>query len=504
MAAPSGGARPGRAAGTGLPVPVQSAPSGPAFITSLAGGGTGYFADQHGNPRFLLGDNPWALIPNAGRWAGTYQSDIDTYCDTRGGQGFTGVYLDPLGNTELNGAFPDGRTWDGVFPFTVNGVAGSTASLAGTETIGLNSAFWTRVDYFIAGCARNGMTAMLNVGTNGPGDFDTGAALTVMTPAQFSQYGAALAARYAATQNIIWMVGNDYFGGTGGTFGADGGTPANADSQYASLHSGLSGGGDAHLFGVHNYAESDSREDLGTGTTGTVQYTGNNFSSFNGNYTYNLTYLGIEDAYGEASPVPVMQLDGYFYQGGPTYEGGSGAFAFDRAFRQDAWQAVTSGARGHVSGSEGVWEWGSGALAQVQTGWYYVNNAAAIRTLTESLPNWYSLIPDTGNVLITGGRGTRASTFVSGGSGGQYEVSFANTYVSASRCADKSLAILYFPSAATITIDQSQMVAGYKAYWADPVTGTMTLTTSGSSYNSASPGSNSQGDPDWVLVLKAP
>ena len=64
------------------------------------------------------------------------------------------------------------------------------------------------------------------------------------------------------------------------------------------------------------------------------------------------------------------------------------------------------------------------------------------------------------------------------------------------------LAVIYLSHATTITIDQTKMVAGYAAWWVDPVTGAKTSTTAGSTYNSATPGNNSQGDPDWVLVLQ--
>jgi hypothetical protein len=471
-----------------------------AGIGGTGGASAGYFADQSGSPRFLLADNPWALIANAGRWGGTWQADIDGYCDNRGGQGYTAVYLAPLGNAENNGVFADGRTQDGVFPFTVNGTPASTASLSGSETIGLNATFWARVDYFLSACLRNGMTGMLNVAYEGPGDFAAGGAYATMTASQFGQYGTALASRYAAVANIIWVVGNDYFGGTGGTIGSGGGTPAGDDAKFSSLLSGLRGGGDAHVITIHNFAESNSREDLGSGTAGTVLQWGNNNAQFNGNYTYNVTYLGIETAYGEPSPLPVMQLDGYFYQGTSTY---SASPAYDRAFRQDAWWAVSSGARGVSQGSESIWQWASTSLAASGTDWFYVHNAGNIRTLIESLPNWHLLIPDTGSVLVTAGRGTRAAAFASGGGHGQYEPAVTDAFVSASRTAAGDLAVIYLSHATSITIDQTKMVAGYAAYWADPITGAKTLTTAGSTYNSATPGSNSQGDPDWVLVLQA-
>ena len=39
-----------------------------SYITGLAGGATGYFADQNGQPRLVWGDAAWALCGNAGRW----------------------------------------------------------------------------------------------------------------------------------------------------------------------------------------------------------------------------------------------------------------------------------------------------------------------------------------------------------------------------------------------------------------------------------------------------
>jgi hypothetical protein len=477
-------------------------------ITGIGGSGAGsYFVDATGAPRFLLADNPWALIPNAGRWGGTYQTDIDGYCNNRGGQGYTAIYLDPLGNTENNGVFADGRTNDGVFPFTVNGSAASTASLAGTETIGLNNAFWTRVDYFITACTRNGMTAMLNIGYEGPGDFASGGALASMTSTQFNQYGAALAARYASVPNIIWVVGNDYFGGTGGTIGSGGGTPAGDDAKFSSILTGLRGGGDSHLVTIHNYPETTSRQDIGLGTVGTVLQWGNNNAQFNGVYSYNTTYLGIEDAYGEAGTILVMQLDGYFYQGGSAYAGGSGSFAYDRSFRQDLWWTISSGARGHSHGSESIWQWASTALSASGTDWFHVHNAPNVRALLESLPNWHKLLPDTASALVTSGRGTRHARLTSGG-GSQYETAFTDSFVTASRTPDtgsgSDLALIYLSHATTIGIDQTKMVSGYVAFWVDPITGAKTATTAGSSYNSATPGNNSQGDPDWLLVLQAP
>ena len=62
--------------------------------------------------------------------------------------------------------------------------------------------------------------------------------------------------------------------------------------------------------------------------------------------------------------------------------------------------------------------------------------------------------------------------------------------------------MIYLSHATTIGIDEAAMGAGYVAHWLDPATGATIPATAGPSYTS--PGKNSAGGPDWVLVLQAP
>lgn len=452
---------------------------GPPQITGLGGTGAGYFVDTNGQPKMVLGDAVWGLPGNAGRWnSGNWQADYDGYFAHRGTQGFSVAYTKPMGTTQNGGINDDGRTFDGLVPF-------QGGSLANPST-GLTAAFWARIDYMFASAAAQGITIFFNaIGYNS--DFQTSGPLTGKSATEFGAYGTALGNRYKNTPNLIWMVADDYFGGS--------------DTEISAFLTAVRATGDVHPITIENYPETTSREDL---PGGTAPAWGLANAQFNFCYSYNVTYYGIEKAYLESSPITVIQGDGYFYQGNSSYEGGSGAFAFDRAIRQDAWHVVSSGGRGIIHGDEACWQWQSNALADSATGWYYANNAGHIRTLMESLPNWQLLVPDTSSVLVTSGRGTHASGFSSGGGGGQYEVAFTDSYVTASRVSDGSLAVIYLSHATTIGIDQTKMVSGYTAWWVDPVSGAKTSTTAGSSYNSGTPGNNSQGDPDWVLVLQAP
>ena len=451
------------------------------YITGLAGGGTGYFTDNAGSPRMVLGDAVWALPGNVGRWSsGAWQSDYDAYFATRAGQGFTVAYCKPMGTTQSGNLDDQGKTFDALYPF--QGGAPSTGTSGANPSSGLTSAFWARIDYMLASAASNNITVFLNaIGYSS--DFDSGPGpLAGKSSSEFQAYGTALGNRYASTPNLAWLVADDYF--------------SDNDSLISAFLTGLRSAGDQHVITIENYPETTSRRDDSTSTT--LAWGASN-GQFNFAYSYNVTYFMIEKAYLEASPVPVIQGDGYFYQGGSSY---SSSPAYDRAVRQDAWHALSSGARGIVTGDEATWQWASTAQASAANNWWQKNSAGKIRAAIEALPGWHRLIPDTSSALITSGRGTHATGFTSGGGGGQYEVAVTDSYVTGSRTPDGSLALVYMSHAGTIGIDQSKMQRLYSAWWIDPVNGTRTQTATGSSYTSS--GSNSAGEPDWALALIGP
>lgn len=464
-------------AGTGS---IAASP-GPPVITGLAGGASGYFADQGGNPRLVWGDAVWALCGNVGRWSsGAWQADYDTYFATRAAQGVNVLYTKPMGTQQSGNIDNNGGQYDGTMPFT--GGAGANPST------GLNSAFWSRIDYMLTSAAGKGITVFLNaIGYSS--DFDSGPGpLAGKSTTEFQAYGAALGARYASTPNLVWTLADDYF--------------SDNDTLITAFLTGLRGAGDTHPVAIENMPESTSRQLL-DGTDGALAW-GTAHAQFNFVYSYNAVYWGVERAYTADGSCPPVAGDGYFYQGSATYAGGSGAFAFDRAFRQDAWHALSSGARGKIHGDEAIWQWQTGSQSAASTGWFWAHSALAIRTAFEGLTGWQNLIPDTSSAFITAGRGTHASAFSSGGGGGQYEVAFTDSYVTGSITADGSLAVVYLSHGTTITIDQGKLASGYTATWIDPVSGATSPATTGSTYNSTAKGNNSAGDPDWVLAFQAP
>jgi len=454
------------------------APGGaPAAITGILGtGAAGYFADQYGQPRLLLSDTVWNMIPNAGNAGyGTWQQEIDFYCDARGAQGFTAMETCVFADSSNGTPYSQGATWDGVNPW----VSG------GDPSTGFNNTFWTRVDYLIAACARNGMAALLNV-AYGDAEASPNAFYNLNTT-QVQAFGAGLAARYASTPNIIWQIGGDY--------------SASFDSLASAMLTGIRSGGDTHVISIENFSETTSRYYLGTGHA--AQAWGASNAQFNCVYTYIQTYFGVRYAYAEASPLPVIWMDGYYYKS----SGGANAYyaPYDRAMRQYVWWALSSGARGSNTASENVYQWVATQPAEVTSEYFFTHTAGHIYTAVSSLPGWWKLLPDVGNTLITAGGGTP----VASDSGAHYGEAVTDSYVTASYAPDGSLALIYLSHATTITVNTTLITAGYSVKWIDPDSGTVYAGTPGTTYNSgATDGSkpilNSVGDPDWVLALKGP
>ena len=442
-----------------------------SYITGLGGTpGPGWFTDGNGQPKLWVATETWALPNRAGEWtSGNWQGDYDNFFATRSAQGFTVTMTDPVAGTSSGAPNDNGNTWDGVTPLAGGSTNPSSAAL--------NNTFWDRIDYAFSSAASSGMTIGF-VAANGD-SFNSGYLYNTWTTGQWTDYGALIGARYKNTPNLVWLVGNDAF------------SPF-SDSVWTALLSGIRGAGDTHMVTPWYNAECTSR--YLTDTNASEDWGVSN-ATFNFCYTYNAGYFVIEYAYGEvanegaANLLPVMWGDGYFYQG----SGGAYYAPDDRAYRQEWWWTLASGARGILGEAENVWQWPSTAAAALTGDWFFANNAANIVTAFTSLNGWHKLIPDTGNALVTAGRGTRVSGFASGGSGGQYESSFANSYVAASKTPDGTLAVLYLPNHTTITIDQSLLTPGYTATWIDPVSGAKTAATAGSTYNSTAKGTNSPG-----------
>lgn len=438
------------------------AATAPPFIAGIAGSGTAsYFVDQFGQPIMVRGYVLWGLLMNAGRWGGTWQSDLEGAVANLRTLRVNVLYTEPLGNNQNGGLNNDGSTWDGVAPFT----SGNPATF--------NDTFWQRSDYLFDLCAAAGITVFFNLAYS---DDLSNAGLSSFTTGNFTSYGASLGARYKNRPNLVWMMGGDYFD--------------DFNTGITAMFTAITGQGDTHLRSVQNYPETTSRKDLESGTTA---QTGTDNARFNFVYTYNVTYLGIEAAMSEASPIPVVWGDGHFDQGSGDR----------KTIRDLLWWALSSGARGNIYGDETTWAWTGSALANMTANVFTTADQPHIWDLFSSLRGWHKLAPDTDNSLLSSGRGSKGDYVTgSGGGGGEYNnVDTPDTYVTGSVTADGRLAVIYFPASKTLTITPTEMAAGYTARWVDPASGASTPISTASTYTPS--GNNSAGTADWLLVLEA-
>ena len=431
------------------------------YIVDTAGTGVEqHFVDAAGDPILVRGYVLWGLLTNAGRWNGNdWELDLESAVAALGSIGVNVLYTAPLGNNQ-NGANNNvGETHDGVAPFT------------GGDPATFNNTFWQRVDYLFDLCEAAGITVFFNIAYSD--DLDN-AALSGFTTGEFTDYGDSLAARYKTRPNLVWMVGGDYFD----TF----------NTEITAVKTAIRAEGDTHLFGVQNYPETTSRRDI---ENNALQNTGDDNSEFNFVYTYNTTYWGVEHAYAESSPLAVMWGDGHFDQD----------TSGDRKVMRDlTWWAFSCGARGIIHGSEATWTWGSGALADLDSETYSSTDMGGIWDLFTSFTNWHQLVPDADSSFVTAGRGTKSDYVTSGG--GEYNSSDTQApYVTAGITADGTLAVVYFPVDQTITVDDTELAAGYTVTWVDPISGATTSETPAGTYSPT--GSNSLGGADWLLVFEA-
>ena len=373
-----------------------------------------------------------------------------------------------------------GKNAAGFFPFT--GGAGQDPAT------GLNNAYWQVLDYLLATAAAAGITIFLNLLMGE--DLASGVAGS-WTNAQFQAYGNAVATRYLNQPNIVWMMGDD--GGTDPT-------------TATNIMTGVRAAGDTRPVSFENGQETTSRFGLKLNDAQPWNSSGN--IGYQWVYTYAPSYGGVEYAYLESSPLPVLRGDGYYF--------GTIGGADDKVSREQFWWSVSSGSKGYSWGT-----FDGGMNAGFASGWQanLVANAEEAGTAgdfqntvmplvtayVESLPNWQKLAADASNTLITAGRGTRAP-YQTEGIQNQYTGATPDTYVSGSYAADGSIAMIYFSRGVTTTITTTAstiMASGYTATWVDPANCATTPGTAANTYTKPT-GANSAGDHDWLLVLQAP
>ena len=281
---------------------------------------------------------------------------------------------------------------------------------------------------------------------------------------QLRAYGEFLGNRYRSDPNIIWAMGGDK------------NPDAEERPRMEALAAGLRATAPNHLMTAHTVTNNNADEVWGS----------SDWLDLNNVYTYGAPADRTAAAYGASPTRPVFFIEG-------IYENEQGAD--DSLIRNQAWASLLSGASGQIFGNNPIWHFDTGGLYPAPGTWQQALDSRGsvdmshLRNLFDTIP-WQRLTPDRADRFLVGGEqsgSNRAAASISAGDG---------------------LGLVYVPSARTVEIDLGRLSSdSVVARWFDPTRGTYRDigTFAGTGRRSfTTPGANSVGDRDWVLVLADP
>jgi hypothetical protein len=392
-----------------------------------------YLVDQTNTPVLLSVDAGWSLI--CGGYANLKAADADNYLKTRAAYGFNVVIVNLIEHQFSSN--PPANAY-GVKPFT------------GKVFTTPNEAYFKYADSVVNMAAKYGITIMLFPVYSGYqlGSQGWGAEMQSASTSDMLSWGQYVGNRYKNFPNVIWCIGGDA-------------NPGSIQSKLQAVLTGIRNTDPNHLITAHNAPES----------FGITPWAGQ--LDINDVYTYSSTlYSNDKTAYNYSPTMPYFLMEA-------DYENEHGAS--QQLLRAQAYWTILSGGCGEVFGNNPVWEFNTGwQAALTSAGSLSMENLA----LLFNSRNWYNLVPDFNNTIITNGSGS------------------STTYATASSASDGSSIIAYLPSSRQITVNTNGLLdATVVAYWYNPsnaavtqlgsfTRGTMTVTPPSSG--------------DWVFVADAP
>lgn len=415
-------------------------------------------------------------------------AEWQTYLDTRVSQGFNTVNFNLI--EHLYAPRPPADR-SGNMPFTTalgGGAYTSTRQVPDFTTP--NDAYWAGVEGKVAYALSKGVVVSLALylgnanGNHAEGWYVELAANSTAGATSFGTYLANGNGAFGGLKkypNVIWVWGADW------RFGSDldvrdklhAIARAVKDAGSSQLMSGDWGNGVAtDQDGFQTYMDLQS----------VYAYDPNIGPSSRAGYAYVPS-----SAAGDGRALPA--LPAFMKETG--YEGEANPAGDPASIRKYGWTAVLNGTTtGYWYGQRDVWKFDSDWRSSVNsTGAHDVTRFA---TLWPGLA-WWQLVPSgasapfAGRVLIPGGGDS------SGGGA-----------ISAAQASDGRLLLAYVPSTSSgpqsFTVDPRSMAGSARARWWDPTAGTFTSASPATVANTGpqaftTPGTNSGGQNDWVLVL---
>lgn len=425
-----------------------------------------YLVDQLNHPFLIIGDSPQALMVNLST------SEAELYFANRASYGFNTLWINLLCATYTAGR-EDGSTYDGILPFT-GYLAGHAGDPLYYDLATPNPVYFDRCDQMLSLAANHGLVVLLDPIETGSFLPAFGGGDGVMPHngvAACRDYGRYLGSRYKDVPNIIWMSGNDYQAWNDGI----------SDSFVTAVALGIRDNDPNHIHTVElDYLTSGSLDDPNWEP----------IIELNASYTYFPTYAQVLNDYNRVNYKPVFMVEANY-----EFEHLQGTIdTTPLNLRKQEYWSLLSGAAGQLYGNHYTWTFDFSWESHLDTPG--AMQMPYLKALFEPRA-WFNLVPDQNHVLVTAGYGTYSSS-------GYVE---DNSYLTAARTPDGSLAMAYAPTTRDFTVDLSQMGAPVTARWYDPSAGTYG-SVAGSPFPNAgsqvfsTPGANADGDGDWVLVLE--
>jgi Protein of unknown function (DUF4038)/Putative collagen-binding domain of a collagenase len=456
---------------------VIGSPASPAYPLK-ASANNRHLVDQNDVPFLMIGDSPQALIGNLS------PIDASSFMENRRRYGINALWINLLCNdgTACNA---DGTTFDGIAPFT-------TANDLSTP----NPAYFERADEIINLAAANGMVVILDP-IETIGWLRTLQMNGVDKAFAFGQY---LGNRYKNNPNIIWMHGNDFQSWQNTT----------DDALVQAVARGIRSADSNHIHTAElNYFTSGSLDDQSWAP----------LIELNAAYTYFPTYAQVLTEYSRPNFKPIFMVEAnYEFEHLHDTDGGS----TQNLRRQEYW-TMLSGAAGQLYGSAHTW--------QLQKGWKSNLDTPGVIQLSYmknlfASKKWYDLIPDQTHTVVTSGYGSFScliGKLLADVGKSQDRISRAlvrfgkslaissittSACATAARTSNGSSVLVYLPTISTISVDMSKLASAATARWYDPTNGEYAEMNGSPFANTGSrkftsPGNNSSGGGDWVLVLEA-
>jgi len=418
---------------------VQGTPDTAVFPLRVEAGKR-YLVDAQGRPFLVHGDTPWSLMVQLTR------AEVDQYLEDRRARGFNTVLANVIDHQYSDN--PPNNAY-GQPPFLTPGLFATP-----------NEAYFAHVDYVLSKAAEKGILVMLTPAYMGLGGGSEGWYQEMIAAENgavvLGMYGQYLATRFRAHDNLVWVNGGDF-------------NPPDKTVLRAIAN------------GIRSVEPKWPHTFHGARGTSALGFLGTSEPWL----AVNNIYTQVDDVVSEAfteynrSTMPFFLIEA-------IYENESGAGA--HTVRQQAYQALLSGAAGQMMGNNPVWRFASGWGAALNSGGS--RSMTHLRALLEAR-QWHLLVPDQSGTVLTAGTGTGASR------------------AATTRASDGTFVLSYTPSVRDLSIDMARLAGpNVRARWYDPTNGAFTAITASPFAASGSrtftpPSANAAGDGDWVLVLES-